>query len=174
MKLHMIIRKKQIILTSLVMILAIAIYLNWQFSQGGDGLSVSDTLDSVKNYGEAQLVSATANYFSEATVNRQKARDQAIESLSKLLKDSKLSAKEKTDATNKAFELSKMIETEGKMENLIKAKGFPEAIVYIDDQKANIVVKTNGLLPTQAAQIKDIVMNHGKIKAENISIVEVK
>jgi stage III sporulation protein AH len=174
MKLNMIIRKKQIILASLVMILSIAIYLNWQFADVGKNLSVDKQIENVKNYGESQLVSATTNYFSQATVNRQKSRDEAVESLTKLLKNSKLTEKEKADATAKAFDLAKNIDLEGKVENLIKAKSFPECIVYIDGEKANVVVRTNGLVPTQAAQIKDIVVNQGKIKPENISIVEVK
>lgn len=174
MKLNMIIRKKQIILASLVMILGIAIYLNWQFSDSGNMLSVSNQLKAAKNYGEAQLVNNLSDYFAQAAINRKKAHDEAAEKIKALLSDNTLNQKEKSEITTKALSLAKIVDTEGKIENLIKAKGFSECLVYFDDQKANVIVKTEGLVPSQVAQIKDIIVSQGNIKPENISIVEVK
>ena len=70
--------------------------------------------------------------------------------------------------------LSKLSESEGKIESLIKAQGFDDCVVYLNGSTANIVVKTEGLESAQAAQIKDILLTEVTIPAENIRIFEVK
>ena len=93
-----------------------------------------------------------------------------------MLKDSALSADEKAELTMKAADISKSIETEGKMENLIKAKGFEDCMVYYDGEKekVDVVIKTGGLLDNEVAQIRDIVVQETGAPVENIAIVEVK
>lgn len=181
MKMHAIFGKKQIILASLVLILGIAVYLNWQFAKSGDDFAVTNQSDTAKNYGDAKLVNTDATsgatgseYFTKARLQRQQTRDQAVEDIAKMLKDSKLDSKSKAEATTKAMELTKNTETEGKVENLIKAKGFKDCIAYLDGTTANIVVMTDGLTAQQAAQIKDIILSETKVTAENIKIVESK
>ena len=77
-------------------------------------------------------------------------------------------------ATEKITEISKQINAENKIESLIKAKGFENCVVYLDGDSANVVVKTDGLTPEQAAQIKNIVLSEQSVAQENISITEVK
>ena len=68
----------------------------------------------------------------------------------------------------KAAELAKSIETEGKIENLIKAKGFTDCMVYYDTDNVDVVVKTEGLEAAQVAQMKDIILKETSIPVENI------
>ena len=72
--------------------------------------------------------------------------------------------------------ITKAIEQESKIENLIKAKGFAECMVYYDSEKADIIVKSSedGLSDEQVAQIQDAVIGETELSAENIRIVEVK
>ncbi|MCL2089598.1 MAG: SpoIIIAH-like family protein [Oscillospiraceae bacterium] len=173
--LNMVIGKRQIVLAALTLILTIAIYLNWQLA--GSDLTLTDSLDnSNRNYGDTTLVDATQNgsYFAEARLSKKTARDQATETLKNLLKDSSLTEKQLADATAKALNMSKNIDNESAVENLIKAKGFVECLAYIDEERANIVVKTTGLDSAQVAQIRDIVLSHTNVINENITITEVK
>lgn len=179
MKMNMILGKKQIILASLVVILGIAVYLNWQFAKTGEDFAVTGTLSnesSNKNMGDAQLVNnqESTDYFSKAKIEKQKSRDKSIETVQTMLKDTNLTQEEKEVATKGAEDIAKNIEAESAMENLIKAKGFQDCIVYVDNQKANVVVKTEGLISEQAAQIKDIVLAQAAVDVENITITEVK
>ena len=57
---------------------------------------------------------------------------------------------------------------------MIKATGFEDCVVYLDDDNASIVVKSSGLTPAQAAQIKDILLSEVEVLNENIRIFEVK
>lgn len=178
MNLNMILGKKQIILASLVVILGIAVYLNWQYAKSGEDFAVTGKLNntSSKNIGDAQFVdnNTTKDYFAKANLDKQQARDKSIETVTNILKDANLSKEEKDQATKEASVITKNMEIETTSENLIKAKGFEQCIVYLDSDKANVVVKTEGLISEQAAQIKEIILSQSKIKAENLTITEVK
>lgn len=185
---NMIIGKRQIVLATLVLGLGIAIYLNWEFSNSQNQNKLVQSVDSIKNYGEAEFVkrdtreeenisalsTKSTEYFAQARLNRQKSRDEAIEALKKVLDDTDSDQQKKDKLINDAAMLAKAIESEGKIENIIKAKGFSEAMVYIQGEKVTVIVKTKGLKESQAAQIKDIVITEIAVDPENISLVEVK
>lgn len=190
---NMIIGKRQIILASLVLGLGIAVYLNWTYSSSTLEMPVTNAVgEDTGEYGEAQYVdseydiyededyTAEVNaipeeetFFVEAKMSRQKARDEAVETLAVMLQDAELSTDQRTQLANRAADLANSIEVEGKIENLIKAKGFVDVMVYYDTQRADIILKTSGLAPEEAAQIKDIILKETTIPAEQISIVEV-
>lgn len=246
MKANFIIGKKQIILASLVLILGVAVYLNWRFANTNNEFDTANALngesqenveqtqikpdvpldetgtvptetvnkdevvvdktetvnkdekdaDKIKNVnsptevadkdsqakdkkmGDALLVNAKVvaddTYFAKAKLARTKARDTSIQTLSTILDDDKLTEVDKKDATAKAMAITDVIEAESRIENLIKAKGFNDCIVYITNANASVVVKTNGLDQNQATQIKNIVVSEGKIKGENVKISEIK
>lgn len=97
-----------------------------------------------------------------------------METLATTLKDGNLSDEEKEVATNKALEVSKQIESENKIETLVKAKGFQECLAFVDDENVKVVVQTEGLNAEQAAQIKNIIVEETNMPAENIVVDEVK
>jgi stage III sporulation protein AH len=177
---NMIIGKRQIILAALVMGLGIAVYLNWEYSRAE--IPVIEAEEHVPNYGEAHYVDAPASgdipgdeeiYFVQAKISRQRARDEAVETLATMLADANLDTTQRTQLALRAADLAESIETEGKIENLIKAKGFTDVMVYYDTQRADVIVRTSGLLAQEAAQIKDIILKETDIEPEKISIVEI-
>lgn len=190
---NLIIGKRQIVLATLVLGLGIAIYLNWEFSNTEEPHKLVSSVDSIKNYGEAEFVKSDYNkskeeetenvaaistksneYFAQARLNRQKSRDESIEALKKMLDESGSDKQSKDKLIEEATALSKTIESEGKIENIIKAKGFSEVMVYLQGEKVTVIIKTKGLKNSQVAQIKDVVITETDIDSEKISIVEVK
>ena len=91
-----------------------------------------------------------------------------------MISDEGIEEEQKETLSAQASEIASAIETESRIENLIKAKGFDDCIAYIDGDKANVIVKTDGLLENEAAQIKEILLQETEVPVENISIVEVK
>ncbi len=191
MKANFIIGKKQIILAALVVILSGAVYLNYVYANSNDDFSIvetinaqnsddynSDTEDDEKNYGDTQLVNndvdSTDDYFAQAQLERTKSRDEAIETVKSVLVNESATEEETTQANAQITQIAQQIESEAIIENLIKAKGFADCVVYLSGESANIVVKTDGLDAAGAAQIKNIVLTEQDLKPENISIVEVK
>ena len=178
---HMVINKKHVILASLVLGLGLAVYVNYQFATDDKLMSPASTsVTSEKNYGDAQLVDAndpsvdnadgTAGeaYFAEAKVTRQRTRDESVETLTNMMENAEIDPNIKAEMALKAAELAKSIETEGKIENLIKAKGFTDCMVYYDTDNVDVVVKTEGLEAAQVAQMKDIILKETSIPVENI------
>ena len=189
---NMIIGKRQIILASLVLGLGIAVYLNWQYSNSELGLPVTGIVgEDAADYGEAQFASSDGavnesditaevaasmeeeTFFVEAKMSRQRARDEAVDTLAVMLQDAELSADQKTQLAVRAADIADSIEKEGKIENMIKAKGFVDVMVYYDTERADVILKTSGLTVGEASQIKDIILKETEIDARNISILEV-
>ncbi|MEM1483833.1 SpoIIIAH-like family protein [Oscillospiraceae bacterium PP1C4] len=176
---NMVIGKKQIILASLVVGLGLAVYINYQFANADGALTATSALGHDKNYGDAQLVDANdpsvdgEAYFAAAKVTRQRTRDESVETLKNMMADADVDANIKAEMALKATEIAKSIETEGKIENLIKAKGFTDCMVYYDMEGVDVVVKTTGLEADQVAQMKDIILKETSVPVENISIVEI-
>ncbi len=115
---------------------------------------------------------STDSYFAEARLTRQRARDSALEILNQAaaMKDSDQKARDK--AAVEIENLAKQAMSEARIEGLVKAKGFAECVAYISEDGVNIVVSTpeGGLLPTDVAKIKDIVV--GETKEKKVNIVE--
>ena len=113
------------------------------------------------------------DFFAKARLEKETSRDEAVATLAKMFGDSSASSEQVKDATEKAVATAQMIENESKMETLIKSKGFEDCVVYLSDQSAKVVVKSDGLDEAGAAQIMDIVVGESDIPSENVSIVEV-
>jgi len=177
---NMIIGKRQIILAALVLGLGMAVYLNWQYTRVSVELPVTELLEwqeGPTTYGEAQYVGATGAgedaFFVEAQISRQRSRDQASEALSAMLADAELTYEQRSELAMRAVQLANSIETEGKIENLIRSKGFEEVMVYYDSQRADVMVRTQGLLSHEANQIRDIILRETDITPQQITIVEI-
>ena len=173
-KMNMVLGKRQIVLAALVMGLGCAVYLNWEYTKMDTSVGAA-VAETGKNYGDAQFVSSEKQdaYFAEAKLSRTKSRDEAAEALGEMLADAALESEQKAELAMKATELAQSIEVEGKMENLIQAKGFDECMVYYDTDRVDIVVKTKGLTDDEVMQMRDIAIRETSVPVENISIVEI-
>ena len=185
---------RKMTLATLVVALAVAVYLNWEYAKSAD-LALEEVADirrmvdelpvqaqpsASRTYGEAQLVSASAassqSFFEEARLARTKARDEAMDSLQKSLKKASLTEQEKTDLTARLTQEVDAITQESDVEALVKAKGFVDCVAYVSEGKVNITVMTSGdqLTADEVTQIRDIVLSKCNVTAQNITVVEVK
>ena len=175
--------KKQVLLATLIVALGLAVYLNYYFStQNPDVLGTNASTVSKDNLGDAQYVNGSAtsdpgdtssdpsDYFSQARLNRESARTEALDVVKDLMNDVKATDEIKKEAADKAAAIATAIEQESKIESLIKAKGFADCVVYIEGENCNIVVKSEGLKPQESVQITEIVTTQSNIVAQNISI----
>ena len=173
----MLMKKKKIIFMSLAVILVLAFFINGLMEQQRAELIEqvsSSTVNETKILGEATLVDAdgaqpevsvtvgsvSSGYFADARINRQKARDEAVES--------------KREAAEELGVIAAIIAKESNMESLIKAKGFSDAVVVVGESDVTVVVQSDGLSGADVSKIKEIVMSEASVGAENIVIIEVK
>ncbi len=186
-------RKRQLILASLVLALVTAVYLNWQFS-GDKNLSATGILDSTKELGEAKYVNSsnveeksdglsltaaqvsdiTKKYFAEAGASRQKNREEAEEKLKGLASTQNINDEVKNEIAKQLDSLTKNSQQETNIENLIKAKGFGECLVSIQNGESSVVVNPGTLNENTAVIIRDIVAGQTGIPYDKIKIIEAK
>lgn len=189
MKFH----KRQLILASLVVALGAAVYLNWQFSDSHE-FAPPDIIENTHELGEARYVNTskisetpenmqisengispqTKKFFAEAHANRQKAHDNASEKLKSLISSPNIDAEVKKQIQQQSEELAKNIEQESNIESLIKAKGFGECIVFIQNNECRIIVSPGNLNENTAIVIRDIVTGQSGIRSDKIKITESK
>ena len=148
---------------------------------GADTQMMSAEEIANKNYGEAQLVSVNKDsgteFFESARLTRSKARDEALDTLKKSLKDTKLTSEEKEQLTTQLSDRISNITLETKLETLIKSKGFTDCVVNLEGSKANVTVMTesDALTAEEVTRIRDALLSQCKeLTAQDITIVEVK
>ena len=193
--------KRQLTILTLILALGVAVYLNWEYAKTDssfvlptqtqaeeDALLANAQAEDApvmealpdKNYGEAQLVSVSENssdqYFETARLTRTKTRDEALDKLQQSLKATGLTEEEKAQLKDTLSSTIPNISLESDIENLVKAKGFADCVVFIDGENVDLAVKTGpeGLSKNEVAQLRDIILGKVQTSAQNISIVEVK
>lgn len=171
--------KKHLVLASLIVVLGVAVYLNWAFTRNKNPIvetAAGGKESSAANYGDVQQVRADASpaaYFEEARLNRSVARDKTLAQLETLIANDDITSEDKKAAVEQASALAMDVAAENRIENLVLAKGFTACIAYISGDSCSVVVQTDGLLAEEAAQIKDIILRECDLPVQNISIVEV-
>lgn len=185
-RINIIIGKKQIILAGLTALLGVAVYANYLYSAVDNNIPVEEK--AAGNYGDVQFVdseftdtgkitvSATNSdeYFAQARLDKKQSRDEAVEVLQSFYFGGDSTEEELAVIAQDVVAVGNYIETETKVENLLKAQGFSEALCYLSDNSANVIVKTTGLDTAQAAQIKSTLLGEIAVPVENITILEIK
>ena len=148
---------------------------------GAEDTEAAAVDDADKNYGEAQLVSVNQDsgteFFESARLTRSKARDEALDTLKKSLKNAGLTKEEKDALTTELSARISNITLETKLETLIKSKGFPDCVVNLEGSKANVTVMTenDALTAEEVTRVRDALLSQCKgLTAQDITIVEVK
>ena len=177
-RLNLIIGKKQLVIASLTVLLGAAVAVNFAVSGAKKKVVEPSTPVGVTaNYGDTSYVSnltGTDAYFAQARLDKQQSRDEAAQVLAAMYNGGDMTLDELSTVSANAQNLSAMIESEGRIETLLKAQGFADALCYLSDNGANVIVKTSGLDAVGAAKIKSTLLSEVDIASDSITIVEVK
>lgn len=178
MRKSVIINKKSIIMTGLVLALAAAIYLNWQYSGGNIADSTSSRDDATLGqsvYVNKNVSSVEENdYFSTTVTEREKSRNNTIAELDEIINDSKSSDEAKRKAEENKNTIIGNMEKETNIETLVKAKGFEKCIAVVNESRVNVIVKAKELTSAQTIQINEIASEQSGFSSENIKIITVE
>ncbi len=176
--------KSQVALGVMVVALAAAVWLNMRYSTDVVG-EVNNT--SSKYLGQAEFVNGTSSseslqvsakpateeetYFINLRKERQNSRNDALGTLEEVMAKENLSTEEKKTAADKIAQLALRSEKEAAIETLLKAKGFSSVVAVIGDKDINIIVKSDGLLPSETVQIQDAALTQTDFAIANIKII---
>lgn len=184
--------KRNAVIITVLLFVCVAAYLNWSYNKNSDDsqtaakISPQDTAssaaDKAATESDAGLYYTTGantvntEYFNTARLNRQQARDAAAETLAKVSK-TEGAAKEMIDAALKDIsKIASISVKEAQLEDMIKAKGFAECVVYISDEGVNVTVPApkESLSAASVAKITDIITSETDFRATDLHINEVK
>ncbi len=183
---NVIIRKRQIIMTALVLALGSAVFVNWYFTRpetqaahGGTdenpSYSVIGDAQYVSSSGEKGSGSETAtDALSETRLERSKSHDEVFEKLNEVINSSTAAASAVDKAAQQLAQLTGTIKLEADIDALIKAKCGFNGVTMIGESGVQVVCESGTLGSTSILQIKEIVMKHTDFDAQNITIFENK
>ncbi len=193
----MFLKKRNAVAAMIVLFICVAVYLNWSYTQGIGQEDAVDA-DSPKILGEATLTNqeeegkkeqvtkeekekspkdTVANdYFTNARMEKQKARDSALNTLKETTNQENISQEARDRATASIETLATGAVAESRIETLVRAKGFTDCVALINEESVNVIVKApeGGLTASDTSKIRDIVVAEAKVKPSQIKIVEIK
>lgn len=130
--------------------------------------------DQAVNTSAAADANAYTGYFAEARLERDKTRSKQKEELRSLAESGDTTNAATLLAQEKLVDVINRCEAESTIENLIKQRGFADALVYISDADyVDVLVQASSLTDQQVAVISDIVVRHAQVPIENITVKNV-
>ena len=191
----LILHKRQITVMSLLILIGVAGYLNWNFQQDAIDPDVAQVYSEVsKKLGEAQMVNSTPSdlpvsepvnetvqnpivssngYFAQAKLERDVKRSESMDMLTKILDAQDTGKEARAKAEDEVHRLADATEKEAMIENIIRAKGYEDVVVFIGETLISIAVKSEGLNEVDAAVLRDAAMSTTGYPAEHVKIVEI-
>lgn len=179
-------KKRGVVYGVIGVMLCVAVYLNWSYVQSPEELLVAgqasaelNGASTVQNQTEQTSADPAAvttgeDYFAQSRLAREQARDEAISILKTSLQDEKADEKTKEDAAGQISQLADNSVVEARVESLIKAKGYADAVVFVSGDAVNVIIQTpeDGFQEQDAAVVRDIVVSETGADAGQIKIVE--
>ncbi len=195
----LILQRKNIVISILVVLLIITGYLNFAYNQKmlnkdnvetamndtdneeveASKVTVSDASeeldgDEITEDGEVEDVSTTStkgSFFANYRIERENTRKKEIEVIREIVDNPNSDAEMKKEAQAQLLEIADNMEKELLIEGLIKAKGFEDTIVMMSKNSVNVIVNRSELKPEEVAQILDIVKRESGKSADSIKII---
>jgi stage III sporulation protein AH len=176
--------KRNLVVMGSVLLIGGAVWLNWAlFSDAGDddydpsyytSGDVENGNQNSNNSGNNTNADASEgeSYFAMAAIDRSRARDEAMEVLNQITASTDASEEARAEAYAAIEQMAQDIENEANIETLLKAKGFEECVAVISNSTATVIVKSEGLLPSDLAQITEIVYEQAGISPADIKVIE--
>ncbi len=186
------IKKRHIVLASLVLALSSAVYLNWQLSEPATDVSSTGRQLGAATYvnskidasGDEMQVSATASiqqdgltkeqseFFASSRAERQRTQDEIIALSRQILELSDSSDEAKEEAAEQLSKIEDIILSQNRIETTVKAKGFSDCICCLSETSCTVIVPKSEIKDNSLLIIKDCVDEVADLPFENISIVE--
>lgn len=116
--------------------------------------------------------SMASTFFTEYRMEREKNRSKEVEMWQEVIGNQNTEKTFKTQAEQEIMKIVALTEKEMIIENMVISLGFTDALAFMTDDSATIIVETKDLTPAQVAKIQDIVIRKTKMNPNNIKIMK--
>lgn len=164
-----VIKRNQIIICCIAVLVATAGYLNFSYGRTNQSEAVNS-----ETVGEIYLADGerAGDFFEAVRLEREVSRAAAEETLSSIIENEESEEASKAAAEEEIIKTAKLKTDETACESLIKAKGYEDAVVFINEDKVNAVIKANDLTPEDATKIAEIITEQTGVAASGIKITQ--
>ena len=135
---------------------------------------VTETSKEIEEQLTSEANMQKSSYILDMKMTREKQRESLSKSLNKMINNPSTTDETRQEASQMSLKLVKDQEIELKIEQLLSTKGFEDALVYISDEKVNVVVNEQEFAQEDAAKIIDLVAEQASVKYENIKLMNNK
>ncbi|MDD2443042.1 MAG: SpoIIIAH-like family protein [Desulfotomaculaceae bacterium] len=115
-----------------------------------------------------------SDFFVEYRLERDRARGQRVEWLKEVIDNNNSAGETRQKAQEGLMDLSRGMEKEVELENLLRAKGYNDAAVSVGDRAVNVIVASSSLSEGEIAQINGLVSRGTGMDTQNIVIIPTK
>ena len=146
--------------------------------QAGDGQAAGNAQSSAQPSADPSASPSAAGestgYFASARLNRQQARDSALQLLQQAAADAGAQQDIIDEANASIQAMADLTMSEAQVENLVTAKGYGDCVCFINDNSASVVVSStaNGLSENDVTKIMEIVKEETGLSADKIKVIE--
>lgn len=130
------------------------------------------TEESIKETISREDSLRSKNYFIEQRLSRDKLRAGLIDRLNEIVNNDNTNDEMRTEAQKKIMRIGEISEKELVIEGLIRAKGFEDALIFLTDESAKVVVSIDELTEQDVVKILDAVISETNLDTSNIKIMK--
>ncbi|MCL6581701.1 MAG: SpoIIIAH-like family protein [Firmicutes bacterium] len=109
--------------------------------------------------------------FAEHRLEREQARAEQLELLRELLRQENLDEATRRRALDMWLSITDGITKEVDIENLIRAKGYADAVVVLGRDRATVIVRAESLTPEDVVRIADAVVRVTGLDYEDVAVM---
>lgn len=131
-----------------------------------------DTNKNIEKNMDNTKTEEVSNYFVEYRLSRDQLRSKLIERLNSIVENQNTTEEVRSLAQKEILRIGNIAENELHIEGLIKGKGFEDAVVFLKEDSARVVVDRNQLTEQDVMKILEVVKNETKLDATNIKIMK--
>lgn len=117
---------------------------------------------------------ATADFFATYRTDRTAVREQTVMYLDSIINSELSSSESIAEAQATKIELAQTLETELKLESVIKSAGFEDVAVSTSDEKVNVILKASELTDEDVAKVLEVVIAQTNTEPANVIIIPVE
>jgi stage III sporulation protein AH len=162
-------RRNKIVVSIIVFVIAIII-IGWQLNQSAGKIDRSNAMQvNTIPHNESLQLAASPDFFIEYRLERDKVRSERSDVLRDIIKNSK-NETARTQAQDTVLKMVQDKQRELDIENMIKSRGFGDALVFIRDDSISAVVKGAALSRDEVIQVAEIIHRVAGVKTEDINI----
>ena len=150
--------------------------INGEVSVNQTDNSINETPTSnVANAQENKEAKETTNikedyYFTTSKLDRNTMYSELLETYQEMYNNTNATAEQKSEALGKINEINNTKNAIMIAENLIIAKGFKDAVIFVNDESVSVVIEAEELKQEDVAKIQNIVSRELNVEAGKIHI----